>query len=112
MARRMMLEHACCRSPRDARTSSKRRCARALPIIESAPDCFGAEVRRQNENASTYLLLVRWTSVEAHMAFRETELFDAWRALTHPFYSSPAAVTHFHEPSARLVRVVHPELLA
>jgi heme-degrading monooxygenase HmoA len=73
----------------------------ALSIIESAPGCFGAEVRRQVEDPSTYLLLVRWDSIEAHQAFRETELFERWRALTHPFYAVPPAVTHFHEPLAR-----------
>jgi hypothetical protein len=41
------------------------------------------------------MLLVEWDSVEAHMAFRELEIFQQWRALTHPFYVSPATVTHF-----------------
>ena len=74
---------------------------RALPIIESAPDCFGAEVRRQEEDVTVYLLVVRWSSVDAHLAFRQTELFERWRALTHPFYATPPIVTHFHEPLAR-----------
>ena len=69
----------------------------ALPVIESAPGCHGAEVRRQIESPSTFLLLVRWTSVEAHMAFRASPLFDDWRSQTHPFYDSPATVTHFSE---------------
>jgi heme-degrading monooxygenase HmoA len=75
--------------------------ASALPIIESAPNCFGAEVRRQEEDGSMYLLLVRWSSLAAHMAFRDTELFTQWRELTHPFYSSPPTVTHFREPLTR-----------
>jgi heme-degrading monooxygenase HmoA len=70
----------------------------ALPIIESAPECFGAEVRRQAEDGSIYLLLVRWGSIEAHLAFRETELYNSWRALTHHFYREAISVTHFHEP--------------
>jgi heme-degrading monooxygenase HmoA len=73
----------------------------ALPIISSAPGCFGAEVRRQIEDGSVYLLLVRWTSVEAHLAFRETELYAQWKALTHHFYATPISVTHFDEPLAR-----------
>lgn len=73
----------------------------ALAIIETAPDCFGAEVRRQHENGSIYLLLVRWGSVESHMAFRATELFQRWRTLTHPFYSNPPTVTHYYEPLPR-----------
>jgi len=73
----------------------------ALSLIESAPGCHGAEVRRQIENPSTFLLLVRWESVEAHLAFRTTELFEQWRARTHPFYATPATVTHFDEPLSR-----------
>ncbi len=73
----------------------------ALPIIESAPDCHGAEVRRQVEDGSIYLLLVRWSSVEAHMAFRATPLFEQWRSLTHPFYAAPPTVRHFFEPAER-----------
>jgi heme-degrading monooxygenase HmoA len=73
----------------------------ALPVIESAPGCRGAEVRRQIEDPSTFLLLVRWTSVEAHVAFRASELFETWRSQTHPFYASPATVTHFADPLER-----------
>lgn len=73
----------------------------ALPVIESAPECHGAEVRRQVEDGSNYLLLIRWSSVEAHLAFRATPLFDEWRQLTHYFYSQPPTVTHYREPLAR-----------
>jgi hypothetical protein len=48
-----------------------------------------------------YLLLVRWSSVEAHMTFRETAPFTQWRALTHPFYVNAPVVTHFHDPVER-----------
>lgn len=75
--------------------------AAALPVIESAPGCHGAEVRRQVEDRSAYLLLVLWDSVEAHLAFRETDLFVTWRSLTHGFYDSPPVVTHLGAPLAR-----------
>ncbi len=67
----------------------------ALLIIESAEGCHGADVRRQVENGSDYLLLVHWSSVEAHLAFRESELFTSWRALTAPYYREPPSVTHY-----------------
>jgi quinol monooxygenase YgiN len=73
----------------------------ALAIIESAPECHSAEVRRQIENPSTFLLLVRWTSVEDHMNFRASEIFETWRSQTLPFYESPATVTHFSEVLGR-----------
>jgi quinol monooxygenase YgiN len=44
---------------------------------------------------------VRWTSLEAHMAFRATDLYARWRELTHPFYVGDLNVTHFHEPLER-----------
>jgi quinol monooxygenase YgiN len=97
----MMLEHALLNVSAGQEDEFARAIAIALPIIESAPDCHGAEVRRQEENGSVYLLLVRWTSVAAHLAFRETPLFEEWRQLTHHFYSEPPSVTHFNEPIPR-----------
>ena len=72
----------------------------ALSILDSASGCFGGEFRRQEEDRSQYLLLVRWESIEAHMAWRETDDFQRWRELTHPFYVERPTVTHFHEPLA------------
>jgi heme-degrading monooxygenase HmoA len=97
----MMTEHALLAVTPGEESAFEASMAQALPIIESADDCFGAEVRRQAEDPSIYLLLVRWTSVEAHLAFRETELFAQWRALTHHFYREAPTVTHFHEPISR-----------
>jgi hypothetical protein len=31
------------------------------------------------------------------MNFRASESFETWRSNTHPFYESPATVTHFSE---------------
>lgn len=94
----MMLEHAMLPVTPGREEEFEASMLRALPIIISAPDCFGAEVRRQHEDGSIYLLLVRWSSVEAHMDFRGSDLFAQWQALTHPFYSTKPSVTHFHEP--------------
>jgi heme-degrading monooxygenase HmoA len=73
----------------------------ALPLIDSAPGCHGAEVRRQVEDPSIYLLLVRWDSVEAHDTFRSSDLYGRWRDLTHPHYAERPDVTHFAEPVER-----------
>jgi heme-degrading monooxygenase HmoA len=97
----MMLEHALLKVRAGQEQEFERSMAEALPLIESAPDCHGAEVRRQDEDGSVYLLLVRWTSVPAHLQFRATPLFEQWRALTHHFYVDPPSVTHFHDPLAR-----------
>jgi heme-degrading monooxygenase HmoA len=94
----MMLEHALLPVKEGEEADFEASMREALSIIESAPECFGAEVRRQAEDGSIYLLLVRWGSIEAHLAFRETELYNSWRALTHHFYREAISVTHFHEP--------------
>jgi heme-degrading monooxygenase HmoA len=96
-----MLEHALLSVTTGEESDFEDSMRAALPIIESSEGCFGAEVRRQAENDSIFLLLVRWSSIEAHLAFRETELFNAWRTLTHHYYSEAPTVTHFHEPIER-----------
>jgi heme-degrading monooxygenase HmoA len=97
----MMLEHALLVVRAGQEDDFEAAMREALPLIESAPDCSGAEVRRQSEDGSIYLLLVRWSSVDTHMAFRATPLFEAWRGLTHHFYESPPSVTHFFDPIER-----------
>jgi heme-degrading monooxygenase HmoA len=97
----MILEHAILPVTTGREEEFEASMRRALPIIESAPDCFGAEVRRQEEDDSVYLLLVRWSSVAAHKAFRDSDLFEQWRTLTHPFYCDKPEVTHFAEPLER-----------
>jgi heme-degrading monooxygenase HmoA len=97
----MMLEHVVLRVEPGNEEAFEESARLALPIIESAPGCHGAEFRRQDEDSSVYLLLVRWDSVDLHMAFRETDLYAAWRKLTHHFYVGALDVTHFHEPIER-----------
>jgi heme-degrading monooxygenase HmoA len=94
----MILEHALLSVTPGREEEFETSIMRALPIITSAPNCFGAEVRCQHEDRSIYLLMVRWASVEAHMDFRNSDLFKEWQVLTHPFYSTKPTVTHFHEP--------------
>jgi heme-degrading monooxygenase HmoA len=97
----MMLEHALLTVQPGSESDFEDSMREALPIIEGAEECFGAEVRRQAEDGSVFLLLVRWSSIDAHMAFRATPRFEAWRALTHPFYVVTPSVTHFFEPIER-----------
>lgn len=94
----MILEHALLRVAPEAQEDFEASMGRALPIIGSAPGCHGGEVRRQLEDPAVYLLLVRWESLEDHLAFRASALFESWRTLTHPWYVETPSVTHFHEP--------------
>ncbi len=93
-----MLEHALLHISAGRESEFEASIRKALPIIEEADGCHGAQVRRQDEDPSIFLLLVTWTSIEAHMTFRTTPQFNEWRSLTHTFYAEAPSVTHFHEP--------------
>lgn len=93
-----MLEHALLTVTAGREVEYEMSAREALPILDSAAGCFGGEIRRQVEDGTIYLLLIRWASIEAHMAWRDTDEYERWRALTHPFYIERPVVTHFHEP--------------
>lgn len=70
--------------------------AEARGIIAASPGCRSVSLSRSIESPSSYLLLVEWDSVEAHMVgFRESEAFGQWRALLHHFYDPKPVVEHF-----------------
>lgn len=71
----------------------------ARPLIEASPGFGGIEVRRCIERPNSYLLLVRWETLEDHtVGFRGSERYLQWRALLHDFYDPFPTVEHF-EPS-------------
>jgi heme-degrading monooxygenase HmoA len=94
----VITEHALIHVTEGQKSAFESGLASALAIITSAPGCHRAEVRRQHEDPNQYLLLVEWDNVEAHMAFRESELFAPWKELTWVFYDQPSQVTHFFHP--------------
>ena len=94
----MMLEHALLAVTPGREEEFEASARLALPLLDVAAGCFGGEIRRQEEDGSVYLLLIRWESIEAHMAWRETDDFPKWRELAWPFYLERPSVTHFHEP--------------
>jgi heme-degrading monooxygenase HmoA len=74
--------------------------AEAQPIIASMPGYLGHELQRCLERAGHYMLLVRWTSVEAHeVGFRQSAGYQRWRQLLHHFYDPFPTVLHY-EPVA------------
>ncbi len=97
----MILEHALLVVREDVAEDFEAAMSDALGIITLAPGCHAAEVRRQIEDPRTYLLMVTWDSVAHHEAFRASGAYETWRVLTHPWYETTPAVTHFDEPLAR-----------
>ncbi len=68
----------------------------AQSIIASMPGYLGHELQRCVENDHAYLLLVRWTSVEAHeVGFRGSAQYQAWKQLLHHFYDPFPTVLHY-----------------
>ena len=97
----MIIEHALLKVTPGEEPRFEAALGEALAVIESAEECFGAEVRRQVEDPAMYLLLVRWGSVGAHQRFRESPRFVEWRTLTVPYYQELPTVTHYREPVER-----------
>ncbi len=97
----MIIEHALVHVRPGEEDAFEISMVKALAVIESAPECYGADIRRQIENPSWRLLTVHWASVEAHLAFRQSSLFERWRELTHRYYDVAPDVTHYGEPLVR-----------
>ncbi|GHD06728.1 antibiotic biosynthesis monooxygenase family protein [Zhihengliuella salsuginis] len=75
--------------------------AEARPIISSMPGCLEVRLLRCAEDASKYLLLVEWESIEHHTeGFRGSAGYERWKELLHRFYDPFPLVEHFEEVGA------------
>lgn len=73
--------------------------AQAVPHFKAAKGCHALQLERSVDRPGHYLLVVQWDSVEAHMVdFRESDGFQAWRALAGPFFVATPDVYHI-EPA-------------
>ncbi len=72
--------------------------AQAQTIIASMPGYLGHELQCCVENPQQYVLLVRWTTLEAHtVGFRESPQYQTWRGLLHHFYDPFPTVLHYKD---------------
>jgi len=95
----MILESALLHIRPGSETAFEAAMIEAAALIKQIDGFSGMEVRRGIERPGTYLLLVRWTSVEAHsQGFRHSPLYRQWRALLHGFYEPFPLVEHWAEP--------------
>ncbi|WP_028021787.1 antibiotic biosynthesis monooxygenase family protein [Enterovibrio calviensis] len=70
--------------------------AQAQKIIAAQRGYISHEVRRCMENASRYVLLVNWETLEDHTdGFRQSEGYLEWKALLHHFYDPFPTVEHY-----------------
>jgi heme-degrading monooxygenase HmoA len=73
--------------------------ASAYPLISASPGFISLAVRRPEGEGSVYLLLVEWRSVADHRdGFRQSDHYQQWRMLLHPFYDPMPVVSYFGEP--------------
>lgn len=70
--------------------------AEAQSIISSMRGYVDHTLSRCIENASRYILLVQWETLEDHTeGFRGSPEYQRWRALLHHFYDPFPVVEHF-----------------
>lgn len=68
----------------------------AQTIISAMDGYISHDIQRCLEDSSHYVLLVRWTTLEAHtVGFRASKQYQQWRSLLHHFYDPFPEVLHF-----------------
>lgn len=68
----------------------------ASAIIASMPGYVSHQLQRCIEVPDRYLLLVHWTSLEAHtVGFRGSSEYQEWKRLLHHFYDPFPVVEHY-----------------
>jgi heme-degrading monooxygenase HmoA len=64
--------------------------------LATTPGCRSVRMTRGIESPSSFVLLVEWDSVEAHIEnFRNSERFTTWRGLIGQYFAAPPVVEHF-----------------
>ena len=92
----MIFEHALLPVRPGQEDEFERAFATARTLIEASPGCLRLTLSRGIESPSSYLLLVEWESVDAHLVgFRGSAAFQEWRRLLHHFYDPAPIVEHF-----------------
>ena len=68
----------------------------AAPLIAASDGFLGLEVLPCIETPGRSVLLVKWTSVEAHeQGFRGSDRYQQWKTLLHGFYEPFPLVQHY-----------------
>jgi heme-degrading monooxygenase HmoA len=73
----------------------ERRVAEALGLFCRAKGYRSLSLERSIEAPSRYLLMVGWDNIDDHLVgFRESQDFQAWRALVGHLFAAPPRVEH------------------
>ena len=66
-----------------------------LGLLGCGEGCHSVVLARGVENPESYLLLLQWDEVDAHMEFTRTPEFAQFRELAGPFFADAPAMEHF-----------------
>ena len=70
--------------------------AKAVEVFSQAKGCVGLHLQRCIESPLEYEAIIRWDTLEDHtVGFRESDLFQQWRALVGPHFDGPPEVKHY-----------------
>lgn len=70
--------------------------AQAQTIIASMEGYLDHSLKRCLEKPNRYILLVNWTTLEAHTkGFRTSAQYQDWKALLHHYYDPFPTVEHY-----------------
>src|SRR5690606_16733842 len=94
----MITEHALLPVKPGRETEFEEAFASARLIIASMPGFRRLTLSRGIEREGSYLLLVRWDSVEAHeVGFRGSPEYLEWKRMLHHFYDPFPLVEHYRQ---------------
>ncbi len=69
---------------------------KGLDTLRQHPECLSASVQRCLEQPDQYIVINRWTSLEAHTRdFRSGPLFPRWREPLHGLFVGQPVVFHY-----------------
>jgi heme-degrading monooxygenase HmoA len=92
----LIIEHAVLEVKPGLQAEFEAAMQQAVPLISASDGFLGIEVLPCIEAPGRYLLLVKWTSVEAHeVGFRGSDRYQQWKALLHRFYEPFPVVQHY-----------------
>lgn len=95
----MIVEHAVLNIRKDQSRDFETALKLARSLIEATEGFHRMEVRPCIETKDRYLLLVWWSSVEAHtQGFRGSPRYEEWRAALHHFFEPFPTVQHYGAP--------------
>ena len=92
----MILEVAILDVKESQETGFERDFAEASAYISSVAGYISHELQRCVEKKNRYILLVRWTTLEAHTeGFRSSPQYLQWKRLLHHYYNPFPTVEHY-----------------